>query len=213
MIHATISLFSERRETVKRIYYNSSLIWSSRTKENEALVIEIRSGLPVEVGCGSWLEGVTGGLSDNENALILIGAIITCVYTSVKVYQTAQLVFTLFTLVKVYFNEAHLKEKNNKEVTANLNGKVNIELVNCWKFCIYNDLLLASLVSFWWNCAYILLYNYGFVHFFLQLLVDISPSLRFSTSFLVLFQVCFSSDILLTCLFLLFLYTCFKYSR
>lgn len=38
---------------------------------------------------------------------------------------------TLFTLVKVYFNEAHLKEKNNKEVTANLNGKVNIELVNC----------------------------------------------------------------------------------
>lgn len=85
------TLFSERRQTVKKIYYNSSLIWSSRTEENKAVVIKIRSGLPVEVRCGSWQEGVTGGLSDNQNALILIGAIITCVYTSVKVHQTVLL--------------------------------------------------------------------------------------------------------------------------
>lgn len=142
------TLFSERRQTVKRIYYISSLVWSSRTEENKAFVIGIRSRLPLEVGCGSWLEGVTGGFSDNENALILIGAIITCVYTSVKVHQTVQLIFMLFTLVEVYFNEAHLKEKNDKEATAKLKGKVNIKLVNCWNFCIYNDLLLASFVSF-----------------------------------------------------------------
>lgn len=37
----------------------------------------------------------------------------------------------LFILVKVYSNEAHLKEKNNKEVTAKLKDKVNIKLINC----------------------------------------------------------------------------------
>lgn len=37
----------------------------------------------------------------------------------------------LFTLVEVYFKEVRLKEKNNKEATAKLKGKVNIKLVNC----------------------------------------------------------------------------------
>lgn len=67
-----------------------------------------------------------------ENSLvikiILIGAIVTCVY------QTVQLRSVHFTLSKVYFNKIYLKKKNYRAETDMLEDEVNFNLVNFENF-------------------------------------------------------------------------------
>lgn len=126
-------------------------------------MIEIRPGLPLE----GWVWELTGRCHKRtfwqwKYSNLNWGDCYLCVYICQSASNSAVKIYAFYPR-KIHFNKIYLKKENNREeATTKLEGKVNIKLDNCWKFCIHNNLLLVWFVSFCEKCRKISFRDCGF---------------------------------------------------